>query len=148
MPIYFFNESKINLPLKGKKILLKKFIQNLAKKENKKIENISLIFVTNKKIRELNKRFLNKDYNTDVIAFYYNSPNEPISGDIFISVSQVKKNAKKYNETFQNELLRIIIHGCLHLFGYKDYTDSERKIMTEKQENYLNEFLNILKKIK
>jgi rRNA maturation RNase YbeY len=85
---------------------------------------------------EVNKQYLNHDYFTDIITFDY-VENDIVSGDIFISCDRVKENAKEFDKTFENELSRIIIHGVLHLLGYKDKVKKDKLLMTQKEDFYL-----------
>jgi rRNA maturation RNase YbeY len=98
---------------------------------------INVIFTDNKQIRKLNREYLNRNYNTDVIAFNYNE-REKINGDIYISIDTVKSNTALYSTNFTEELLRVIMHGLLHLIGYDDRSPELKKIMQEKEEAYLN----------
>jgi len=86
---------------------------------------------------EKNKTFLNHDTLTDIITFDYSMSNK-ISGDVFISVERVLDNSKEFNVTFEQELKRVIIHGFLHLLGYKDKTEKDQKVMREKEDYYLS----------
>ena len=81
--------------------------------------------------------YLKSDYLTDIISFDY-TEDKIISGDMLISIDRVKENAKIYKTTFQKELMRVMIHGILHLCGYKDKTEKEKKCMKEKEDYYLN----------
>lgn len=102
-------------------------------------DEISFIFSSDDYLLKVNKQYLNHDYYTDVITFNYNKK-KLISGDIFISIDRVKENATKYNETFDNELLRVIVHGVLHLLGYDDKTELEKKDMRKLESYYLKIF--------
>ena len=97
-------------------------------------------FVSNFFLSELNKQYLNQTYLTDIITFNYNSGHY-VSGDIFISIDRVKENAQIYKIDFEKELERVMVHGILHLLGFKDKSEMEKKIMTRKE----NEALEILK---
>ena len=74
---------------------------------------------------------------SDIITFDYSKENS-VSGDIFISIERLKENARKFAVPFDTELRRVMIHGVLHLIGYKDKSDKEKKLMREKEEFYLN----------
>lgn len=84
----------------------------------------------------MNLGYLNHDTYTDIITFDY-TENDIISGDIFISIDRVKDNAKKFSTIFENELSRVIIHGVLHLIGYKDKSAQEKHLMRSKEDFYL-----------
>lgn len=95
---------------------------------------INIIFTSDEDLRRINIEYLEHDYYTDIISFDY-SEAKVLSGDIYISIERVEENAKKYSVEKENELLRVIIHGILHLIGYKDSNDSEKnkmRIMEEK----------------
>ena len=123
--------------LKEKSIL--KLVSMVMKSEDIKTAEILLIFTTDNVLMELKKKYFNQEHYTDVIAFRLNDYNEDkVEGEIYISVPQVRKNAKQYNQAFNNELSRIIIHGSLHLLNYKDKTPQEKIMMTKKEDYFLN----------
>ena len=123
--------------LKEKSIL--KLVSVVMKSEDIKTAEILLIFTTDNVLMELKKEYFNQEHYTDVIAFRLNDYNEDkVEGEIYISVPQVSKNAKQYNQAFNKELSRIIIHGSLHLLNYKDKTPQEKIKMTEKEDYFLN----------
>lgn len=101
--------------------------------------NISLIFCSDNYLLDMNKQFLDHDYFTDIITFNY-SIDKTISGDLFISIDRIKENAYNYNETFENELYRVIFHGVLHLIGYDDKDEISVKVMKEKENYYVKKF--------
>ena len=123
--------------LKEKSII--KLVSVVMKSEDIKTAEILLIFTTDNVLMELKKEYFNQEHFTDVIAFRLNDYNEDkVEGEIYISVPQVRKNAKQYNQAFNKELSRIIIHGSLHLLNYKDKTPQEKIKMTEKEDYFLN----------
>ncbi len=123
--------------LKEKFIL--KLVSMVMKSEDIKTAEILLIFTTDNVLMELKKKYFNQEHYTDVIAFRLNDYNEDkVEGEIYISVPQVSNNAKQYNQAFNKELSRIIIHGSLHLLNYKDKTTQEKIKMTEKEDYFLN----------
>ena len=115
------------------------WIKKVAEKYNKRVGEISYIFCDDMKILEINKEYLNHNYYTDIITFDY-SVNNKISGDLFISIDTVRTNTETFNETFSNELYRVIIHGILHLCGIDDKVQGARANM-EKNENIALEML-------
>ena len=137
MKVNFFTED-VDFPFKarGIKTLLRSYIKKLIECENKKLGEINIIFCSDEYLIEINKRYLNHDYYTDVITFDY-SELPKISGDIFISTDMVHKNAEEYTSSFKQELYRVIFHGVLHLCGYKDKLLNEEKLMREKENYYL-----------
>ena len=116
-----------------------KLVSVVMKSENIKTAEILFIFTTDNVLLELKKKYFNQEHYTDVIAFRLNDYNEDkVEGEIYISVPQVRKNAKQYNQAFNKELSRIIIHGSLHLLNYKDKTPQEKIMMTKKEDYFLN----------
>ncbi|MEW5846855.1 MAG: rRNA maturation RNase YbeY [Bacteroidota bacterium] len=117
----------------SKKNNIKKWITHIIEKEFKKhTGDITYYFTDDTEILEINRKYLNHNYYTDIITFGYSTENN-ISGDIVISVDTVKSNARDFNTTFDNELHRVIIHGILHLIGYDDKEDNQRQLMREKE---------------
>jgi probable rRNA maturation factor len=109
--------------------------------ESEGIENseVSLIFGSDDLLSNLKKEFFQKDQFTDVIAFRLNDYKEKnVEGEIYISLPRTKENGKKFNEPFNKELSRLIIHGGLHLLDYEDESEADKKIMTEKENHYLD----------
>jgi probable rRNA maturation factor len=114
------------------------WIKLCVAEEGKKINTISFNICGDEYILQLNNEALQHDYYTDIITFELNEKNEPIEGDIYISIDRVKDNAKTLNIPFITELQRVLIHGVLHLCGYKDKSTKEEKQMREKENYYLN----------
>ena len=100
---------------------------------------INYIFCSDDYLLGINQQYLDHDTYTDIITFYY-SKSGVVSGDIFISIDRIKENASIYKTTFENELMRVIIHGILHLTGIKDKTEAEGKEMRRNEDHYLNLF--------
>jgi len=115
---------------------IRKLIKEIIHKENRTLGEIEIVFLNDQEILEINREYLGHNYFTDVIAFSYNKK-VIISGDILISTGMVKGNAVKYNVFFILELLRVIIHGVLHLIGYNDKDPKEIEFMREKENTYL-----------
>lgn len=123
--------------LKLRKNHIKKYIKYLIIKEKQQNGDISLILCSDKYLLDININYLNHNYFTDIITFNYVEDNV-ISGDLFISIDRVKENAKEYDVSWMKELYRVIFHGLLHLIGYNDKTEDEKKIMKEKEDLYLS----------
>jgi len=116
-----------------------RWIKETATEYGKKTGDIVYIFCSDERILKINKQYLNHDYFTDIITFDYTEGNV-ISGDIFISLDTVKSNAENFSVSFEAELMRIIIHGILHLCGQDDKTPELRTEMTEKENLALEKF--------
>ncbi len=134
--INFINED-VSYLLKNKK-LIKAWITNTVQSENQSIEEINIIFASDKYIHSINNEYLKHDTYTDIITFQYNEINNPIHSDLFISLDRVKENAQLFNQRFTDELHRILIHGTLHLVGYHDKKQADKLIMTSKEDYYLS----------
>ena len=134
----FFHREDVEIEVKEKE-RIRKWIENTIKKEGKKGETINIILTSNNNILSLNRKFMKRNYMTDIIAFNYNRENI-ISGDLFLNPGTIKKNAKKYKTIFAEEINRVIIHGVLHLIGYDDKKEEEKKVMREKENFYLDRF--------
>ncbi len=119
---------------------INRWIKNVALENGKKVGQISYIFCSDQKILEINNQYLNHDYFTDIITFDYTAKST-ISGDIFISLDTVRNNANELGISFNNELLRIMIHGILHLCGQDDRSPEQRAEMTQKENNALEIFV-------
>lgn len=104
--------------------------------EKKSLDTITFIFCSDEYLLDLNLTHLQHNTYTDIISFPYSE--EPIQGDIFISVDRVKENAENYNVEMKEELHRVIIHGVLHFCGYRDKTPDEKKTMRSKENYYLS----------
>ncbi|MCD7977987.1 MAG: rRNA maturation RNase YbeY [Tannerellaceae bacterium] len=119
-----------------KKREVSNWIKQVAATYGKKTGDISYIFCSDEKILEVNRQYLQHDYYTDIITFDY-SEGDKISGDLFISLDTVKTNAEKFHTNYEEELLRTIIHGILHLCGIDDKGPGEREIMEEHENKAL-----------
>ncbi len=115
------------------------WLQNVAQSENFEIADLNYVFVSDDELYEMNVKYLNHNTLTDIITFNY-VENGLVSGDIFISVDRVKDNAVDFNVSFEHELLRVMVHGLLHLMNYNDKTDEEQELMTQKEDDKLKMF--------
>ena len=137
MPLIRFFVEDISYKLKHKKAIRLWITQSITA-EGYKPGNLAFIFCPDDYLLNINRQYLDHDTYTDIITFN-NSENEGIiSGDIFISVDRVRENALTFNHTETDELHRVIIHGILHLEGYKDKTPVDKKKMTKKEDHYLS----------
>ena len=134
--INYFSEN-INYSLSEEK-KISEWLYLIAKSENFSISELNYIFCDDKFLYSLNTEYLNHDTLTDVISFNYSEGMGQIIGDIYISIERGFENAKTYNKTNENELFRVMVHGLLHLFGYSDYSKTEKSVMTKKEDYYLS----------
>jgi len=135
MSVTYFNED-VPFP-KLKRRSTTNWIKETIRLEEKSIGDISFIFCSDDYLLEVNKKYLTHDYYTDIITFDY-VEDGIISGDIFISTDRVKENAKLFSTSMENELNRVLVHGVLHLLGYKDKIKKDKTLMTFKENYYLN----------
>lgn len=115
------------------------FVSWLAKVvsgEGFELGDISLIFCSDDYLLEVNRQYLKHDYYTDIITFDY-CVDKTVSGDLFISIDRVKDNALKESVEFKHELNRVVVHGVLHLLGYKDKQPDQKELMTKMEDKYL-----------
>lgn len=136
MAIHFFEED-IKLKIK-KKLALKKWLKFTVEKEKKSVSELNYIFCSDEYLLEMNVSYLNHDTLTDIITFDNSEEANVITGDIFISIERVIENAKKFEVAFEDELHRVMVHGVLHLIGYKDKKKEEKEKMRAKENYYLN----------
>ena len=122
--------------------IVNQWIEAVTRTFDKSVGNLTYIFCTDEKIIEVNREFLQHDYFTDIITFDY-SNRRRISGDMFISLDTVRSNAALFGKSYDDELMRVVIHGVLHLVGINDKGVGEREIM-EKHENDALDLLRII----
>jgi rRNA maturation RNase YbeY len=116
---------------------IKKWIKKSVIKEGYKLGELSFNFCSDEELLKINIEHLNHDFYTDIITFELNE-DDVVIGDIYISIDRVKDNAKQQGTTFTNELMRVLIHGVMHLCGYKDKTKKDAALMREKEDYYLS----------
>lgn len=133
--ISYFTEDT-DFRFKGR-ALNNRWLRMVAESEIKRVGDLSIIFCSDNYILDVNMRYLQHDYFTDIITFDYCEGNR-LSGDLFISVDSVRENALFYGTEFSDELNRVMVHGLLHLIGYDDHTVEDQKTMREKEDYYLS----------
>lgn len=133
--ISFFN-SDISYTLRDKR-KISDWVSRVAMKHNFSINSLNLILCSDEFLYTLNVRHLDHDTYTDILTFDYSETKGVIEGEIYISIERVKENAEKLDLSFIEELHRVIIHGVLHLCGYKDKTKEQKLLMTEAEDNAL-----------
>jgi len=120
------------------KRLTSRWLKFVAESEAKRLGAISIIFCSDNYILDVNIKYLQHDYYTDIITFDYCEGNR-LSGDLFISVDSVRENAAFYGTEFPDELNRVIVHGLLHLIGYDDHNEEDIAVMRAKENYYLSQ---------
>ena len=134
MILYYYED--VDFIFKGK-TLNNRWLRLVAESEIKRAGDISIIFCSDNYILDINQRYLQHDYFTDIITFDY-CEGDRLSGDLFISIDSVRENAREYGTEFKDELNRVIVHGLLHLIGYDDHTAEEKEVMRKKEDYYLS----------
>lgn len=135
MALRFFSEGlsfKLDHPRKTAS-----WLRKAIESEKAQTGNLNYIFCTDKYLHQINTEYLKHDSFTDIVTFDYSDGKE-ISGDVFISIDRVRENAQKFDQSFDLELHRVLIHGVLHLLGYKDKKPADKAQMRKKEEAYLS----------
>ena len=134
----FFREADISCGVEEKSSV-KKWVANVARLHGTTLGEICIVSCSDKHLLGVNRKHLNHDYYTDIITFDYSSE-EVVSGDLLISFDRIRENAEAEGVSFQEELRRVIIHGVLHLIGFKDKTESEAQEMRDQENKALEMF--------
>ncbi len=133
--INFFSEG-ISFRLQQKRAL-RTWIVEVLSRFGKSCHAINFIFCSDRFLLEMNKSFLKHDYFTDILTFPVKLPGNDVAADIFISIDRVRENANKFEVSFMEELHRVMIHGILHLMGYRDKLQPEKKRMRKMEDKML-----------
>lgn len=118
------------------------WVSQIVSRETKSLGDLTYIFCDDEYILDVNRQYLDHDYYTDIITFDY-SEGDVVSGDLFISLDTVRSNSELFSAPFLQELHRVIIHGVLHLCGYKDKSEEDERLMREKENEALR-FINMV----
>jgi rRNA maturation RNase YbeY len=121
------------------KLKHKAWLNEVAKQEGKKILELTYVFCSDEYLLQINQEYLNHDTLTDIVTFDNSEDPKKIEGDIFISIERVKENGNKLG-TSETELKRVMVHGLLHLLGYKDKKKEDKTLMTEKEDFYIKQY--------
>jgi rRNA maturation RNase YbeY len=135
--IHFCTED-ITFSLK-EKLKHKAWLNEVAKQEAKKILELTYVFCSDEYLLQINQEYLNHDTLTDIVTFDNSEDPKKIEGDIFISIERVRENGNKLG-TSETELERVMVHGLLHLLGYKDKKKEDKALMTEKENFYIKQY--------
>lgn len=133
---FFFEKQDFVLADRSK---LKRFLESIFRREKTNLKFLNYIFCSDKRLLEINRKFLKHDYYTDIISFDLGE-NGSVEGEIYISVDRVRENSKLLEIPFKSEIHRVIFHGALHLCGYGDENISERHLIRKKEGYYLDSY--------
>ena len=136
---FFFENTQVALAERRR---LKAFIQKIFQSHGKTLGSLAYVFCTDEYLLEVNRKFLDHDYYTDIITFDLSEKRKVIDGEIYVSVDRVKDNASQLGVSVKEELHRVIFHGALHLCGLKDKTKLEKTKMTIKENRCLKKYFN------
>lgn len=115
---------------------ISKWLSYVVDNEGFTLGEVAIVCCSDDYLLEVNRNYLNHDYFTDIITFDY-TDNQVVSGDLMISIDRIRDHAKKYEVSDEDELHRVMVHGVLHLCGYKDKRKSDKELMTSKENHYL-----------
>ena len=130
---FYFENVHLTLKERGN---LKGFINNLIIKEKRKLNKLNYIFCSDQALLRINRKYLGHNFYTDVVTFDLSSSPKEILADIYISVARIKENAKNLQIPIKEELHRVMFHGLLHLCGYNDKTEHQKKLMRKMEDFY------------
>lgn len=111
---------------------------------DRKIGDLTLVFVSDDELLEMNRQFLQHDYYTDIITFDHGTERKKISGELYMSLDRIKENAVLHSEKYSTEFHRVIAHGVLHIIGFQDKTKNEKILMRSCENQFLDVYLRIL----
>ncbi len=129
------------------KTKIHKLVSLLQKELNFAIDFMEINIIGAEEIHKINNQYLQHNYSTDIITFNYSGENNTLDGEIFISLDDAYSNSFKYKVNLDNELLRLIIHGFLHMVGYDDKAKEDKKIMKRLENKLVKKFENEIKNI-
>ena len=130
---FYFENVHLTLKERGN---LKGFINNLIIKEKRKLNKLNYIFCSDQALLRINRKYLGHNFYTDVVTFDLSSSPKEILADIYISAARIKENAKNLQIPIKEELHRVMFHGLLHLCGYNDKTEQQKKLMRKMEDFY------------
>lgn len=119
-------------------------VSHIKKDLDFSIVSLPINFIFSGTILEINKKYLNHHFTTDIITFNYSGENKELDGELYISIDDALENSKQFDNTLDEELLRLIIHGILHLLGFDDMTPDDKKIMKAKENELVLKYKYLL----
>jgi rRNA maturation RNase YbeY len=123
------------------------FVNSLKKELNFELESVAINFLSSGEIQPINDKYLGHNYSTDILTITYSGENYTLDGEIFISLDDALFFAKKYGVELKDEVVRLVIHGFLHLIGYDDQNSDQKRKMKSKEDRLVDKYLNSLTKI-
>jgi rRNA maturation RNase YbeY len=132
--------------VKVDKKLIHSIVKNLRQELKFKIAGIQINFVNSNEIMRINKEYLNHNFSTDVITFDYSESQKMLDAEIYISVEDAASNAKRFGVALKEEILRLVIHGFLHLLGFKDRSQKEKAVMKKLEDRLSNKYRLLINK--
>lgn len=139
---FFEDDAELGLPGFDEAII--PILEAICREHNRKIEYLNIITVSDEKLLEINRDFLQHDYYTDIITFNYaDNAGVDIEGELYISVDRVRENGHKIGVRYSEEMARVVIHGVLHLCGYHDKEKSEQEVMQVAENKYINQMFHV-----
>lgn len=136
MALVFFHGADLNYRLRNK-TAMKLLLLELFRKEGKRLDGLSVVFCSDDYLLAMNRQFLQHDYYTDILTFDLSEAGGDVVGELYISTDRVRANARGLGVSAVEEMQRVIIHGALHLCGYKDKLKKQQLLMRQKEERYL-----------
>ena len=134
--VAFFSEHiRFRFPHSAK---ARSWVKKVIASEGFDLIQLNYIFTSDEYLLQINQQYLSHSNLTDIITFDNSDQEGVVEGDIFISIPRVKENASTFDQTFERELFRVIIHGVLHLCGYKDKSATQKRLMRKKEDHYLS----------
>ena len=132
---FFIEDVSFSLDRKNE---LSSWLKNILSTHNLHLKSLNYIFCSDEYLADINCKYLNHDYFTDIITFDNSESSDEIEGDIFISIERVRENSESIGTGFYQELYRVVVHGLLHLIGFDDRTEADKLLMREREETYLS----------
>jgi probable rRNA maturation factor len=122
---------------------IQSFIKQIFAREKVPFIRLDYVFASDDFVLQVNQSHLKHDFYTDIITFGLSEKGEPVAGEVYISVDRVKDNAATFHTLFEEEMLRVLFHGALHLCGYKDKKKVDIALMRKKEDTYIRQFKNL-----